>query len=115
MDKALISLFFLATIPGNLPAQAGTTYVGANEADTLFSQITQEDMDIIRTKKILIAGRSYSLNMLEGITRPANRDAMYALDYRRSIINRHYDAHGDMPTDIFSQYNVNHYLVPLSD
>ena len=115
MSKALIGVFLLAAVLGSVPVFAGTTYVGATEADTLFSQITQADMDVIRTAKILFASRSYGQNMLDGITRLTNQNSMYALDYQRNIINRWNQPHSDLPTDIFSQHNVNHYLVPLSN
>ena len=96
------------------PAQAAT-YVGTAEVDQQFSQITAADMDIIRSKKVLLATRSYGLNMLDGITRLTNQDAKYGLDVGRALINRLSQPHSAMPTDIFTQHNVNQYLVPLND
>jgi len=97
----------------SLPAWAGNTYVGATEADTLFSTITAEDMAIIRTKNVLIASRSYGQNMLDGIDRLKAVNPMYALDYGRNIVNLFYVPESNMPADVFSRDHVVHYLCSL--
>ncbi len=73
-----------------VPSPTDAPYVGAQEADTLFSRITAEDMAIIASKKVLMASRSFGLNLKDGFARCAAIDPMYTIDYstdRYDVLN----------------------------
>jgi len=91
-------------------------YVGAWEADTFFENITSEEMDELRTKKILFASRSFGLNMHNGLTSLKNSNPMHDLvsDYVRYDV---FSAGGDlsiMPADVYDNYNFLHFLATPS-
>ncbi|MBN2581870.1 MAG: hypothetical protein JXL80_02305 [Planctomycetes bacterium] len=88
-------------------AMAQAPYVGANEADNEFANITAADMDIIRTKKVLFASRSWGLNTGNGLTSLANQNPMYRLN-RIWGINVMYGE--DIPVDVYETYDVVNFL-----
>lgn len=83
-------------------------YVGAYEADTFFSTITSNEMDVLRTKKILFLSRSFGLNMRDGLTDLKNQNPMYNI--LGSYVN--YDVMnnglGTVATNAFANYNFVH-------
>ncbi|MEK7413941.1 MAG: leucine-rich repeat domain-containing protein [Planctomycetota bacterium] len=77
-----------------------------------FATITKADMDLLRTKKILWASRSFGLNTFGGLSALAQKDAKYKLldSYKRYDV---FKAGGDLsaiPVDAFKQSNIVHFL-----
>jgi fibronectin type 3 domain-containing protein len=84
--------------------------VGAYEADTFFPTITSNEMDALRTKKILFASRSFGLNMRNGLEDLKNQNPKYDLlsSYvRYDVMN---NGLGIIPTNVYSSYNFVHFL-----
>ncbi|MEK7415692.1 MAG: hypothetical protein AAB263_20495, partial [Planctomycetota bacterium] len=44
-----------------------------------FASITKEDMDLLRTKKVLFASRSFGQNLCNGLSSLAAKDAKYQM------------------------------------
>jgi len=91
-------------------------YAGAWEADTFFDNITSNEMDELRTKKILFASRSFGLNMHNGLTSLKNSNPMHDLvsDYVRYNV---FAEGGDLsiiPTNAYNLYNFVHFLATPS-
>lgn len=77
-----------------------------------FASITKEDMDLLRSKKILWASRSFGLNTFGGLTALAKQDAKYKFldSYQRYDV---FKAGGDLsiiPADAFQKSNIVHFL-----
>ncbi len=53
----------------NAPCQVNEVYVGSWEADHEFAALTQADLELIKTKKIIIGSRSYGQNIRKGLER----------------------------------------------
>ena len=79
MRRHLIAAILLLVVTA-APLYGQALYVGANEADNEFANITAADMDIIRSKNILFASRSFGLNVKDGLNMLAGQNAMYALN-----------------------------------
>jgi len=112
---SLISCLLLLLGTNGVLAQ-NAPYVGAWEADTFFDNITSNEMDVLRTKKILFASRSFGLNMHNGLTSLKNSNPMHDIlsDYVRYDV---FSAGGDLsviPTDAYDMYNFVHFLATPS-
>jgi len=94
---------------GEAPAQ-DAPYVGAWEADTFFENITSEEMDVLRTKKILFASRSFGLNMYDGLVSLKNSNSMYDILSDYEDYNVFYDGLESIPTNVYDTYNFVHFL-----
>ena len=105
MRRNLIVVLLLLGVAAPLCAQA--PIVGANEADNEFADITAAHMDIIRTKKVLFASRSFGLNVQDGLNVLAARDAMYSLNKIWAINVMYGD---DIPLDVYDNYDVVNFL-----
>ncbi|MBN2584221.1 MAG: hypothetical protein JXL80_14255 [Planctomycetes bacterium] len=93
-------------------AQAGPPfYVGAYEADHEFERITAADMEIIRTKHVLLGSRSFGLCIMSGISSLASTNPIYQLNRSPT-----YDVNngGDIPTDVYDNFDFVHYLCTLN-
>ena len=86
-------------------------YVGAEEADREFSRITAADMAVIRNKHVLLASRSFGLNIMNGIGLLAAENPMYQINRSPS-----YDVNNgaEIPADVFDTYDFVHYLCTLN-
>lgn len=104
---ALLLLVFAAA-----HAHAQAPYVDSKAAKERFSEISAADMDLLRSKKILFASRSFGLNLCGGLTSLAQKDKRYAFlaSYERFDV---FKAGGDVsiiPADIFKKVNFVHFL-----
>lgn len=104
---ALLLLACAATL-----ARAQAPYVDSKAAKERFAEITAADMDLLRSKKILFASRSFGLNLHNGLTSLAQKDKRYAflVSYERFDV---FKAGGDLnviPADIFKKVNFVHFL-----
>ena len=80
-----------------------------------FSTITAQDMELLRTKKILFGSRSFGLNLCNGLTSLAQKDAKYKLlgTYQKFDVLW---AGGDIaviPPDIFTKSTFVHFLCSM--
>ena len=105
----LATIWIVAT---NTSFAQNAPYVGAWEVDTFFDNITSNEMDVLRTKKILFASRSFGLNMYNGLTSLAASNSMHNIldDYIRYDV---FSAGGDLsviPTNVYENYNFVHFL-----
>ncbi|MFW6155298.1 MAG: PKD domain-containing protein [Planctomycetota bacterium] len=96
-----------------VPSPTDAPYVGAHEADSLFGRITADDMAIISNKKVLMASRSFGLNLKDGFARCATIDPMYTIDYSTD----RYDVNNNdiyiVPDDAFTKDHYVQYLCTL--
>ena len=104
---AFIYMFLYALLLAS--TTKGAPYVGSAEALGRFDDITTEQMNELRTKKILFASRSFGLNL---------RDGLNALPSQYNILNAWvlhdvYRSGGDLsiiPANDFENYNFVHFL-----
>jgi len=96
------------TVVPYVPGANDAPRVGGWEADTLFPSITADDMAVIRSRKILLASRSFGQNLRAGMVQLENQDAMYHLNYTGGfqVISEGIDA---VPDDIFQTYDFVQY------
>jgi hypothetical protein len=91
-------------------------YVNAAVADTEFHRITSQNMDLLRTKKILFLSRSFGLNMLAGISSLTAANSMYNL--LNSFVEYDiFSSGGDesvIPEDAFKNFNFIHVMCTAS-
>lgn len=103
--RLAIAIILLGTLRS--PAQ-DAPYVASYETDNFFSTITSNEMNVLRTKKILFLSRSFGLNMMDGLARMEAYNPMY--DFNSSYIR--YDVMnnglGIVETNAFSNYNLVH-------
>jgi len=90
----------------------GAPYVDSKTIKERFSEITEKDMDMLRTKKILFASRSFGLNMYKGLSALAKKDKKYEFlsSYKRYDV---FKAGGDLsiiPADAFKETNFVHFM-----
>ncbi len=94
---------------------AGSTplYVDSKAVKDRFSTITAEDMDLLRSKKILFGSRSFGGNTLGGLKRLAQQDKKYDLlsSFKEFDVSRKNDDLSIIPADVFSQANFVHFTV----
>jgi PKD repeat protein len=105
------TIFFLATaalLSGSAASAQNAPYVGAYEADNFFSTITTNEMNVLRTKKILFLSRSFGINMVEGLARLEAKNPVY--DFNSSYIKYEVQTFGlgTVATNAFANYNFVH-------
>jgi len=94
-------------------AHAGEApFIDAKAIRERFASITAKDMDVLRSKRILFASRSFGLNTCAGLTSLAKKDKTYDLlgSYKRYDV---FKAGGDLsiiPADAFAKTNFVHFL-----
>jgi hypothetical protein len=98
-------------MPSLVQAQ-NAPYVNAAVADTEFHRITAADMDVIRSKKVLFATRSYGQNLYNGLVSLANKNPMHNLlnSYVRYDVFSAGGNLGVIPPDAFHNYNFVHFM-----
>jgi len=110
----LISALCLV-IPASATRAGEAPYVNSAIADEHFGRITAADMEVIRSKRILFASRSFGLNLRGGLASLAKKNPkLDILSSLRSFdVN---DAGGDVsiiPRDIFDGSSFVHFLATL--
>jgi hypothetical protein len=112
-----ILLGLLAAItPFPLPAASGQApYVDSQAIKDRFDQITAADMDMLRQKKIILASRSFGLNLVKGLGQLAKLDPKYDLtsSYQRFDVNKAGGDVGIIPADFFQGKNFLHFLATV--
>ena len=120
-SKYLLSLLAVFIAVANAPAASAADvpkeapYVNSKAIKERFDQITDQDMDTLRQKKIVLASRSFGLNLHGGLTALAKANPKYELlkSYERYDVNR---AGGDLsiiPADVFSRLTFVHFLATV--
>ncbi|NLF32924.1 MAG: hypothetical protein GX591_18815, partial [Planctomycetes bacterium] len=96
------------TVVPYVPGANDAPRVGGWEADSLFPTITAADMEVIRSKKILLASRSFGQNLRAGMVQLEGQNAMYHLNYTGGfqVIS---EGIGAVPDDIFQTYDFVQY------
>jgi hypothetical protein len=94
-------------------AKSVPMYVDAKAIKDRFPSITAEDMDMLRSKKILFGSRSFGMNTLGGLKELAKQDKKYDLmssfqDFNPTKVN---DDLSIIPADIFTKVNFVHFIV----
>jgi len=86
-------------------------FVDAKAVRERFDTITSEDMDLLRSKKILFLSRSFGLNIRAGLNQLAKEDKKYEMlsSYERFDV-RTGGGVGAIPPDIFKSKNFVHFL-----
>lgn len=87
-------------------------YVDSKTIKERFKEVTEEDMELLRSKKILFASRSFGLNLCNGLRALAREDKKYEFlsSYERYDV---FKAGGDLsviPADAFKEKNFVHFL-----
>jgi hypothetical protein len=108
------------------PAQdSAPMYVDAKAINERFSTITDEDMDMLRSKKILLGTQSFGMNMAAGLRLLAKEDKKYDLisSYHMFSYTDWSDKAGadkgknflltKLPPDVFSQFNFVHFMITI--
>lgn len=113
LTRTVRLIIFSASVAllGSGTASAQTApYVGAYEADTFFPTITSNEMNVLRTKKILLLSRSFGLNMYDGLNDLKNQNSMYDIlsGYVRYDIPK--NTISSIPANAFSSNNFVHVL-----
>lgn len=100
-------------------------YVDAQAVKERFSTITDEDMEMLRGKKILFGSQSFGMNMASGLRLLAKEDKKYDLvsSYQKySFTDWSEKAGADkgknflltrLPADVFSQFNFVHFGITI--
>jgi len=114
MKLAVLCTQLLLFLNSFISAQA--PYINSSIAETQFSKITESDMEVIKSKRILFASRSFGLNLINGIERLAKRDPIYNIldSYVRYDV---FNAGGNLniiPPDIYTKKNIVHFLATAS-
>ncbi|MBN2582796.1 MAG: leucine-rich repeat domain-containing protein [Planctomycetes bacterium] len=116
VPSVLSLVVLLGTVAGAVAADKGkkgaAPYVDSATIKERFKEITAEDMQMLRGKKILFASRSFGLNLCAGLKALAREDAKYEFlsSYARYDV---FKANGDVgviPADAFKQANFVHFL-----
>ncbi len=95
-----------------LPVSAQAPYVDSKTIKEQFASITAKDMELLRSKKILLASRSFGLNLNNGFRHLAKENKMYEFldSYERYDV---FKAGGDVsviPADAFTKSRYVHFL-----
>jgi hypothetical protein len=116
MVVMLAAMAASAENPGAAPAAEGGKrvpfYVDSKTAKEHFNEVTAEDMEMLRGKKILFASRSFGLNLCSGLRALAAQDKKYEFlsSYQRYDV---FKAGGDVsviPADAYREKNFVHFL-----
>jgi hypothetical protein len=96
-------------------ASGEAPYVDSQAIKERFDQITAADMDMLRQKKIILASRSFGLNLVKGLGQLAKLDPKYDLtsSYQRFDVNKAGGDVGIIPADFFSGKNFLHFLATV--
>jgi hypothetical protein len=92
-------------------------YVDGWAVNSKFDDISDECINIIKTKNILLQSRSYGQNLLNGIKRLAAIDSKYSISrigYNVLDENPVPPIPGVVPEDVFEDYNILHMLNEMS-
>jgi len=105
----LALLAFLALCPS---ADTSAPFIDSKAVKERFADITAKDMELLRSKRILFASRSFGLNLRNGLEALAKQDPKYQLlgAYQRYDVAK---AGGDLsiiPADAFSKTMFVHFL-----
>jgi len=105
----LLLLTSLINCPG---ADTAAPFIDSKAVKERFAEITAKDMELLRSKRILFASRSFGLNLRNGLEALAKQDAKYQLlgAYQRYDVAK---AGGDLsiiPADAFSKNTFVHFL-----
>lgn len=126
-------LFLIVTVLGAYPLRVATAaesdpaplYVDAKAIKDRFSSITAEDMDMLRSKKILLGSQSFGMNMAHGLQLLAKEDKKYDLvsSYHKFSFTDWSEKAGtnkgknflltQLPPDVFSQFNFVHFMITI--
>lgn len=114
MKIAILCLQFLLVLNSFNFAQ--TPYINTSVTETEFLKITESDMQIIKSKRILFASRSFGLNLINGLERLAKRNPIYNIldSYVKYDV---FNAGGNLniiPPDIYTKKNIVHFLATAS-
>lgn len=98
--------------PGRAEDSDEAPFVDSKAIRERFAKITDKDMEMLRSKKILFASRSFGLNLCNGLRSLAKNDPKYELlsSYRRFDV---FGAGGDLnvvPPDVYDGANFVHFL-----
>ena len=115
------ALMLLAIACHTLPAASAQNtdsaplYVDSKAIKDRFPTITAEDMEMLRSKKIILASRSFGLNTCNGLNALAKQDKKYDImsSFQRFDVNK---AGGDVniiPPDIFNNVHFLHFLASM--
>lgn len=87
-------------------------YVDSKAIKERFSTITAEDMDILRSKKILFVSRSFGLNTFKGLAALAKEDKKYDIlaSFQRFDVFKAGGDLGVIPPDIFTKVSLVHQM-----
>jgi hypothetical protein len=108
----VVAALAVLTVVWGGQVQAGPPfYVGADEADNEFDRITAADMEVIRSKRVLMGSRSFGLSLLSGVNSLAIANPIYQLNRSPT-----YDVNngGDIPLNVFDNFRFVHYLCTLN-
>lgn len=94
-------------------AKPAAVYVDAKAIKERFSTITAEDMDLLRSKKILFGSRSFGGNTLGGLRIMAKEDKKYDLmsSFQDFNVSKAKDDLSIIPADVFTKVNFVHFGV----
>lgn len=128
MREIILALLF-AGVSGSAFCASGDDavpmYVDARAIKERFSTITDEDMDMLRSKKILFGSQSFGMNMAHGLVLLAKEDKKYDLvsSYQKySFTDWSEKAGADkgknflltrLPADVFSKSNFVHFGITI--
>ncbi len=112
-SSLLATAAFAASMSSSAMAdEASAPYVDSKSIKERFDQITAEDMELLRSKKILLASRSFGLNLLKGLTALAKKDSKYDLvsSYERYNVFKEGGNLDIIPADAFEKTRFVHFL-----
>jgi hypothetical protein len=92
--------------------KAPAPYVDSKTTKERFKEITAEDMEMLRGKKILFASRSFGLNLRSGLASLARQDKKYEMlsSYVRYDVFKAGGDLGVIPADAYKEKNFVHFL-----
>lgn len=112
MIMSRLALALLVCLLAGRAAAGEAPFIDSKAVKERFSTITAQDMDLLRSKRILFASRSFGLNTCAGLRSLAMKDKTYDLlgSYQRYDV---FKAGGDLsiiPADAFAKANFVHVL-----
>ncbi len=105
-------ILLIAMLGFTTPLRADAPFIDSKAVKERFKEITAEDMEMLRSKKILFASRSFGLNLCNGLRLLTKEDSKYEMlsSYERYDV---FKAGGDLsiiPADAFKNKNFIHFL-----
>jgi len=121
----ILTLLGTPTLRAAAESDPAPMYVDARAIKERFSTITAEDMEMLRSKKILFGSQSFGMNMAHGLQLLAKEDKKYDL-----VSSYHMFSYVDwsaqagenkgknfvlarLPADVFSKYNFVHFMITI--